>query len=166
MSRSLRPIYPVCPHYLRCLQLSQLPATPPSKAPVPQPFPSVRYLRMCLGKETAGNGSASHCRHCRKPGVRVTQGSAWSKRRTAANATARLRFHACARNHTALSLKRLEQVVSSWGGLWARALQGLFFRSLLQAANILTNVSVLGSSTTHSQPLSVYRCPLKGVEES
>lgn len=106
MSRSLRPIYPVRPHYLRCLQLSQLPATPPSKAPVPQPFPSVRYLRMCLGKETAGNGSARHCRHCRKPGVRVTQGSAWSKRRTSANATARLRFHACARNHTALSLKK------------------------------------------------------------
>lgn len=53
MSRSLCPIYPVRPHYLRCLQLSQLPATPPSKAPVPQPFPSVRYLRMCIRKENS-----------------------------------------------------------------------------------------------------------------
>lgn len=41
MSRSLFPIYPVGPHYLGCLQLSQLQATPPSKAPAPQPFPNV-----------------------------------------------------------------------------------------------------------------------------
>lgn len=73
MSRSLFLIYPVRPHYLGCLQLSQLPATPPSKAPAPQPFPNVRYLRMCLGKETAGKGSTCHCRHCRKPGGRVTK---------------------------------------------------------------------------------------------
>lgn len=114
MSRSLFPIYPVRPHYLACLQLSQLPAIPPSKAPAPQPFPNVRYLRMCLGKETAGKGSTCHYGHCRKPEGRVTKVSAWSKRRTSANATASLRSHACARNHTALSLKKAgSQVVSS-----------------------------------------------------
>lgn len=85
MSRSLFPIYPVGPHYLECLQLSQLPPTPPSKAPAPQPFPNVGYLRMSLGRATAGKGSACHYTYCRKPGGGASQVSTWSKRRISAN---------------------------------------------------------------------------------
>lgn len=108
MSRSLFPIYPVGLHYLGCLQLSQLPATPPSKAPAPQPFPNVGYLRMSLGRETAGKGSTCHYRHCRKTGGGAAQVSAWSKRRTSANATASLRLHACAQPQGRVSIRGLE----------------------------------------------------------
>lgn len=50
MGQSLSPFYPVGPHYLRHPQPPQVPATPPSKAPAPQPFPNVGHLRMCHRK--------------------------------------------------------------------------------------------------------------------
>lgn len=99
MSRSLFPIYPVGPHYLGCLQLSQLQATPPSEAPAPQPFPNVGVSAHVPRKRNSGGKAA------RATADKVGNGGGGggdtgyllgASAEHLQTATASLRLHACA----------------------------------------------------------------------